>query len=85
MFGYKLAEVIGRNVLMLMPEPDCSKHDGFLKAHRRKGGNRHACIDRRVMGLRKNGDEFPLRLVVAEVEMNGEKYFCRLTGRSLGS
>jgi PAS domain S-box-containing protein len=67
MFGYETAELIGRNINILMPEPDHSAHDGYLRSHRETGQN--AIIGRRVevSGLRKDGTTFPLDLSVNEL------------------
>ena len=37
MFGCSAKEAVGKNVAILMPEPDNSKHDGYLEAFRQTG------------------------------------------------
>ena len=67
-FGYKPEEVIGKNVSMLMPEPDASRHDHYLQRYEREGDARIIGIGRKARGLRKNGQTFPMRLAVTEVK-----------------
>jgi len=66
-FGYTSDEVIGRNVTMLMPEPDRSRHGSYIRNYLDNGGQGVICIEREVTALRKNGEEFPLHLGVAEM------------------
>lgn len=75
MFGYAKDEAIGRNVSFLMPEPDRSRHDGYIEHHLRTGEKRIIGIGRAVMGLRRDRTTFPLHLSVGELELDGEKYF----------
>jgi two-component system sensor kinase FixL len=75
MFGYREAEVIGQNVSMLMPEPDRSSHDGYIRHHLATGENRIIGIGRAVTGLRRDGRQFPLHLSVGGMEIDGEKHF----------
>ena len=37
LFGYSADEVVGKNLKMLMPDPDQSKHDGYLKSYLKSG------------------------------------------------
>jgi len=75
MFGYQEADVIGQNVSLLMPEPDRSKHDGYLRHHLETGEKRIIGIGRAVIGLRHDGQRFPVHLSVGEMEIDGEKHF----------
>lgn len=75
MFGYAEAEVKGKNVSMLMPEPHRSHHDGYLNHHLRTGERKIIGIGRSVNGLRRDGHVFPLHLSVGEFEIDGELHF----------
>ncbi len=68
LFGYALEEVKGKNIKILMPEPDKSAHDGYIEHHRKTGEKRIIGIGREVFGLKKDGTTFPFRLAVNEVD-----------------
>jgi len=74
-FGYNAAELIGKNVSMLMPDPDASQHDGYLVNYIRGGPAKIIGIGREVSGLRRNGDTFPMELAVNEVWVGGRRLF----------
>ena len=66
MFGYRSAEVEGKNVSMLMPEPYCSAHDGYLARYLHTQEPQIIGAGREVMGRRSDGDVFPMDLRVSE-------------------
>lgn len=68
LFQYEAEDVIGKNISVLMPEPDRSAHDGYLERHQRTGERRIIGIGREVLGLKKDGSTFPFRLAVSEVK-----------------
>jgi two-component system sensor kinase FixL len=75
LFGYSAGEAIGRNVSMLMPEPDSSRHDGYLTRYMTTGERRIIGIGRVVVGCRRNGTTFPMELAVGEVRLGEKRFF----------
>lgn len=75
LFGWTRAEVIGRNVKMLMPEPHHSRHDDYLAAYLGGGAPRIIGLGREVAGLRRDGSVFPMYLAVSEAFVRGERLF----------
>jgi len=68
LFGYRASEVLGRNVGMLMPEPDRSRHDDYIRHYRETGEARIIGIGREVTARRRDGGEFPIDLSVGEIQ-----------------
>lgn len=74
-FGWSAAEMIGRNVSELMPEPYRSAHDGYLARYLRTGERRIIGMGRLVVGVRKDGTTFPMELAVGEMHSKERRYF----------
>jgi diguanylate cyclase (GGDEF)-like protein/PAS domain S-box-containing protein len=74
-FGYAVDELIGRNIKMLMPEPDQSQHDSHLLEYKRTGKRHVIGRYREVVGLHKSGKQFPLEINIAEMKLGGHTHF----------
>jgi two-component system sensor kinase FixL len=66
MFGYQAAEVVGRNVAMLMPPEEAARHDQYVEAYKTTGQRRIIGNGREVCGRRNDGSLFPVELSVGE-------------------
>jgi two-component system, LuxR family, sensor kinase FixL len=75
LFGYSAAEVIGKNVKMLMPSPYREGHDDYLRRYLRTGERRIIGIGRVVVGERKDGSTFPMELAVGEMRSSDRHFF----------
>ncbi len=73
-FGYTEAEVLGKNVSMLMPEPYREEHDGYVRSYHETNHKKIIGIGREVQGLRKNGEIFPMELAVSEIKNGKRRY-----------
>jgi PAS domain S-box-containing protein len=74
-FGFKAAEVIGKNISVLMPSPHHEQHDSYLANYRHTGHAKIIGIGREVSGRRKDGTIFPMDLSVSEVRLAERRLF----------
>ena len=75
-FGYAAADVVGRNVKMLMPDPYRSEHDGYLRAYGESGHGRIIGVGpREVLGRRQDGTVFPMDLAISVMQVENRRVF----------
>lgn len=74
-FEYEPEEIIGRNINILMPEPDHSSHDKYMKNYQETGVKKIIGIGREVKGKRKSGDVFPFLLSISEIHLEGKRIY----------
>lgn len=72
MFDYTKAELLGKNVSMLMPEPYRSEHDGYIGNYEKTGQARVIGHRRILQALRKNRQVFPVQLQVTQGHRDGK-------------
>jgi PAS domain S-box-containing protein len=70
-FGWTPAEVVGRNISMLMPEPHHSAHDGYLAKYHHTHQTNILGRTREFHAVRKDGSLFPIELSVSRVDIPG--------------
>ncbi len=74
-FGWTEAEVLGRNVSMLMGADLAAKHDGYLERYREGGPAFIVGSTREVVARHKDGHDVPIELGVTEHRYRGERRF----------
>jgi len=75
LFGHAAADMIGRNVSVLMPEPHRAAHDGYIGHYLSTGERRIIGIGRVVVGARQDGSTFPMELSVGEMRSRDRRFF----------
>jgi two-component system, LuxR family, sensor kinase FixL len=75
LFGLSAAEVLGKNVKILMPSPYREDHDSYIERYLRTGERRIIGIGRVVVGLRADGSTFPMELAVGEMHVREQRFF----------
>jgi len=72
LFGYTSEEMVGQKVNILMTKTDREQHDQYLQRYQHTKQASIIGIGREVIGQKKDGNTFPLRLAVSEVKLNGK-------------
>jgi two-component system, LuxR family, sensor kinase FixL len=67
LFGYSAAEVLGRNVSILMTDVDRTQHDAYMERYHRTGVPHIIGSGREVDARRKDGSVFPAFLSVGRI------------------
>lgn len=75
LFGFSMAEMLGQNVKMLMPQPFEREHDQYLQNYRTTRKPKIIGIGREVLGQRKDGSTFPMYLAVSEMVRGKHSHF----------
>ena len=75
LFGWSAEEVIGRNIKILMPEPDQSRHDSYLHNYLTSSIAKIMGTSREITGMHKDGSHIPMRLAVGRVDLRDELLF----------
>jgi two-component system sensor kinase FixL len=75
MFGHAAADVVGKNVNVLMAEPHTSRHDEYIRRYSATGEAHIIGKGREVDARRANGEAFPVALSVGEAKEGGSRRF----------
>lgn len=74
-FGYRMEEMVGQKVTMLMGEPDRSAHKGYLDHYLKTGEAKVIGMGREVVAVKKDGTPIPVELAVSEFQLEGRRMF----------
>ena len=75
MFGYSAAEILGKPVSTLMPEPHHSQHDHYMNRYLTTGEARIIGIGRDLEAVDRDGNRIPIHLSVSEVQSESGRRF----------
>jgi diguanylate cyclase (GGDEF)-like protein/PAS domain S-box-containing protein len=74
-FGYGEAEVLGKNVKILMPAQHRDNHDGYLARYLQTGVAHMIGKTQELEGRRKSGMPFPMEIAVTEIKFGDAHFF----------
>jgi PAS domain S-box-containing protein len=74
-FGFPPDELLGKDVIVLMPPPFREEHGSYLKRYLETGKKRIIGIGREVRGRHKDGSTFPLYLAISEGYVDHSRVF----------
>ena len=74
-FGYRAEEAVGRNVSMLMPEPNRRLHDQYVKRYLQSPGVGSLHVGGEMQGMRKDGSAITVDISLSEIHLAGGRNF----------
>ncbi|MCB1609135.1 MAG: response regulator, partial [Xanthomonadales bacterium] len=74
-FGCPSEAIVGDNISSLMPEPFSSNHADYLLRFRQTREARVIGVGRELVGLKRDGQTFPMELAVSEMRVGGAQMF----------
>lgn len=74
-FGYSSDEVRGKNFRYLLQKTERRGRMAFFENYVRQGRGEQTSTGREVVGLKKDGSEFPLEVTVSSLEIDGRQMF----------
>ena len=74
-FGYAKPELIGQSINMLMPTEYADHHDEHIEEHIKTGVTNAVGLTREMIGKRKNGEDFPIEVSVAELREGTKRLY----------
>ncbi len=74
-FGWKALDVVGKNINILMPDPDKENHDNYISNYLKTNVGNIIGVGRSTQGMRKDGEIFPIELSIGVSEIGDEKIF----------
>ncbi|NBC58574.1 MAG: PAS domain S-box protein [Bacteroidetes bacterium] len=78
MFGYDKIELKHQHINILIPQKFHRKHDKHVKSFIKKDERRQMGAGRKIFGLKKSGETFPVEAGLNPFEIEGEKYVMTL-------
>jgi PAS domain S-box-containing protein len=75
LFGYSPGELIGKDVGLLMPSAHRAAHSHYVDQYLSTGVGKIIGSGRQLLGLRKNGNHFPMHLSIGDIDLPHTRLF----------
>ena len=75
LFGYDTRELLGKNIGILMPEPERTLHNEYVARYLQTGDPRILGATRELTGQHKDGSVFPMEVAISEMVVGESRYF----------
>ncbi len=84
-FGHNSDEVNGKNLNILFPEKDKCKQNIAIVRYPDTGETKVICEGAKLVGVRKNGEQFPMSLAFEKIDLTGKIIFLGVFSEKTGS